>query len=492
MAVDTKLKNEIASARRDPFEPVYNNLMMPSDDTLMTRGNGKGLKIYDEIERDCHAYAVLQKRKMAVVAREWGIEPASNRMRDRKAADMVKAQLSGIGFDQVCLNLLDAILKGYSVGEPMWDVVGSELVVNAVLPRAQRRFVFDTDYRPRLITQQNMLRGEELPPRKFVVHRCGAKDGNPYGLGLGTRLFWPVWFKRQGIQFWLTFADKFGSPTAVGKYPTGSSIEDQDKLLAALRAMSRESAITFPQGMEADLLEAARSGSVDTYEKLCRYMDEEISKAVLGETLSTSMGQNGARAASETHNSVRLELVKADADLLANTLNQSLVRWIVELNMPDATPPRLWWDCSEPEDLKTRAERDKTIVDMGVGRPTLKYIQDTYGGEWEAIPSQPPATQPGSAALPAVDGASFAEAATPLDQAVIDTVNLDDQLQAVTEVLLQPLLDEVRNGVAPEALLNRLAELYPTLDDTALTDLLARVIFVSDLYGRAMAEQSNG
>ena len=31
-------------------------------------------KIYDEIERDCHAYGLLQKRKLAVVARPWQVE----------------------------------------------------------------------------------------------------------------------------------------------------------------------------------------------------------------------------------------------------------------------------------------------------------------------------------------------------------------------------------------------------------------------------------
>lgn len=489
MAIDPQLKNEIASAVRNPFEPAFNNLMRPQDDTLMSRGGGKGLKIYDEIERDCHAFAVLQKRKMAVVAREWRVDPASNRLRDKKAAELVQAQLSAMGFDQVCLNLLDALLKGYAVGEVIWERMGADIIARNIKTRCQRRFVFDLAGDPRLLTQQSMLQGEELPARKFIVHRCGAKDGNPYGLGLGTRLFWPVFFKRQGIQFWLTFADKFGSPTAVGKYPNTSPKEDQDKLLTALTSMTRESAVIFPQGMEAELLEAARSGSVDTYEKLCRYMDEEISKAVLGETLSTSMGQNGARAASETHNSVRLELVKADADLLANTLNQSLVRWIIELNMPDATPPRLWWDCSAPEDLKARAERDKVIVDMGVARPTLKYIQDTYGGEWEAITSVN--VQPAQAAIPPADATSFAEGAILFDQAAIDETNLDDQLQAVTEAMLKPLLDEVRNGIAPDALLNRLADLYPQMDDAALTELLTRVIFVADLYGRATAEQSN-
>ena len=72
-----------------------------------------------------------------------------------------------------------------------------------------------------------MVEGEELPDRKFIIHSVGGKDGSPYGLGVGHRLFWPVFFKRQGISFWLIFAEKFGTPTAVGKYPGGADPGDQ-------------------------------------------------------------------------------------------------------------------------------------------------------------------------------------------------------------------------------------------------------------------------
>lgn len=43
----------------------------------------------------------------------------------------------------------------------------------------------------------------------------------------------------------------------------------------------------------------------------------------------------------------------------------------------------------EAEDLKDRAERDKTISDTTGYRPTLAYVKETYGGEWEPKPEQP-------------------------------------------------------------------------------------------------------
>ena len=47
-------------------------------------------------------------------------------------------------------------------------------------------------------------------------------------------------FKRKGITFWLTFADKYGYPTAVGKYPPGAQPKEKDDLLEALGAIAQD------------------------------------------------------------------------------------------------------------------------------------------------------------------------------------------------------------------------------------------------------------
>ena len=47
-----------ANARNDITIPYFSGALRPIDDTLLMRGGGKGLKIYDEIERDTHAYAM--------------------------------------------------------------------------------------------------------------------------------------------------------------------------------------------------------------------------------------------------------------------------------------------------------------------------------------------------------------------------------------------------------------------------------------------------
>lgn len=479
------LRNEIATVARDITFPSFGGVLRITDDTLLTRGGSLGLKLYDDIERDCLAYGLLNKRKHAVIARSWEAVPGGPSRKDKKAADMVADMLKALNFDRLTEDQLDAILKGFAVGEVMWATDGATIYPAEVRPRDQRRFTFADDYSLRLLTPEDFVFGVEVPERKFIVHTFGSKDGNPFGLGLGSRLFWPVFFKRRGIQFWLTFIDKYGSPTAVGKYPRGAPQEDQAKLLQALEAISRESGVVIPDGLLIELLEAKRQG-IGTHEQLCRYMDEQIAYAILGDAPGAKDSGGALASAAILRNEVRLELVAADADLLSATLNRSLLTWITELNVPGAIPPKVWRDAQPSEDLKTRSERDRNLFTCGF-RPTLKQVQEVYGGEWEPVPASQ-----GQAGLPQADagadtGPAFAEPQFP-DQAELDRAG-----QLITAVLgpdmsglLGPVFGALRLGDAAEAQ-SRLADAFPDLDAQALEDLLARALFVSELWGRLNA-----
>jgi len=502
---------EIASIRRDPLQPLFSGLITPNDDTLASRGQGKGLKLYEEVERDAHVYACLHKRKMAVISRPWEVTAASDSRPDKKAAAIVEAQLGALNFDAICMGLLDAINKGFAVGEIMWatphpqplscgervaDRPGEGQIIAAdIRLRDQRRFNFDEDYALRLKTQQNMLKGEELPARKFIVHSVGAKDGNPYGLGLGSKLFWPVWFKRQGITFWLTFLDKFGSPTALGKYPPSTSLPDQQKLLDALAAISQDAGVTIPEGMAVELLEATRGGTAG-YEQMIRYMDEQISYCILGEAPGAKDSGGAQASAAITRNEVRLELVQFDSDMLSATLNATLVKWIAEFNVPGAAPPAVWRKIVAPEDIKLRAERDQILFGMGM-RPDDDYTAENYPG-W-TIPT-PPAAIPAPGTPPfekggqgrfTKEGAAFAEAGK--DAARDDLDDLVDAALAEWQAdlapaasVIQALMDEsAKQGETAAQFLERLPGILKQVDTGKLGDKLSRATFSARLAGEA-------
>ena len=242
---------------------------------------------------------------------------------------------------------------------------------------------------------------------------------NPYGAGLGQRLYWWEWFKRNNVKFWTMFNDRFASPTPIGKYPAGASDKEKETLSDVLAAIQHETGIRIPDTMAIDLLEAQRSSTVSTYGDFLSYCDGQISKVIVGQTLTTQVDGQGSYAASQTHKEVKDEITAADADLLCAYLNSELVKWLVDYNIPDLKPseyPQIWIKTEEGDDLNERINRDEKLCRL-VDVPA-SYIRETYSvpepeGD-EELASRPAAgAAPGSddsAAAETQPGAEFAEA----------------------------------------------------------------------------------
>lgn len=466
---------------------TYGGLLQPDDATLATRGGGRGYRIYRDIERDAHAWAVLDKRKRAVIGRPLTVTPASESPRDQAAAELVERQLKALPFDRLCHELLDATLIGFAVSETLWEI-GPEVRAAAQIPRGQDRFVFDTEHALRLLTKSNQVTGEPMPDKKFIVHRHGGSDNNPYGLGLGTRLFWPVFFKRQDISFWLTYLDKYGSPSALGKYPSTATPGEKDTLLNALISLRQESATIIPEGMAAELLEA-KGNSTDAYEQLARYMDEQISLIVLGETMTTTAAGAGLGSTqADVHNDVRLELAQADADLLNDTLNSTLVRWIVDFNDPGAGYPKIGRDFSEPEDLEAKARRDKTLSDIGL-EPDDAYLMENWPG-WRRKRAPTPGTEGGGATDgPLAPAFASPPPAAPARDALDDLVDAAAaDWQPAMEALLAPVEALLAAAEKEGLTLTQVRDRLPALVGQGagrLQDSLARALLTARAAGEA-------
>lgn len=454
-------------------------LLPPTDSVLAARG-AYDYRIYDEVLRDDQVAATLQQRRLAVVSKEWEVIPGGERRIDQAAAAFIEQTLNEIRFDAITDKMLYGVFYGYAVAECLWARDGNRIVLDAIKVRDRRRF----GYRPSgelVLKTTRQPDGEALPPRKFWHFACGAShDDEPYGLGLAHWLYWPVLFKRNGIKFWLIFLEKFGMPTGVGKFPSGATPDDRNKLLAAVRAIQADSGVVIPEGMALELLEAARSGTAD-YTALHDRMNASISKVVLGHSAGAD-ATPGRLGGEDNASEVRADLVKADADLVCHSANASWVRWLTEWNFPGAALPRIWRRIEDEPDLKLQAERDEIIVRMGF-KPSLEYIRQTYGGGWgekaAAPPPQPPAQPPQPEQA---DQATFAEgdasdwadyAATRLGPAAEQHIaRWIDQLQAMADSA--DSLDEFR------AMLDTA---YDQLDSAGLAGVLGEALAAGYLAG---------
>lgn len=482
--------NEIATVEKDIFMDYMGRTLINPDKTLKTEGSGKGIELYEDLLRDPEIRQAMQTRRLAVVGREWEIIPASDKSADNKIADFVKEVLLSCNFDNGRKALLSAIVLGFKTTEIMWEYSEGSIWINKFIGKPSRRFTFDLDNNLRLLTPKNMIEGEAVPSRKFQVFAWGSDNGSPFGYGLGSSLYWMDWFAKNTLKFWMIFADKFGSPTAVGKYPNGTTIEQQGKLLSAIETIQTEAAIAIPDTMIIELLEAARQGSMDTYERLCNYLDKKKTKLVLGQTLTSDVGDKGSYAASKTHNDVREEYIKADADELCEALNGQVIKWLVDYNFPNVKRyPKIWIRTKDEGDLKPLAERDQILVDIGVPI-TKEYFYDTYGipkpgdGEELVIPTLEKGGEAG------FDAQQFAEGKTFPDQTAVDNLNdslTPEQLQEQINGVLKPVIDLIKNGESYEVIMEKLSTSYPDMTSEAVEQMLSRAIFITELWGKLNA-----
>lgn len=375
--IPREIRDEIATTAKDI--DIYAGWLLRlenPDPVLRTEASGKGIKLYDEVARDAHAGSVLQTRYLAVAGREYDVLPASEDDRDVEIAAWVKDALTDANLTQCIQELQQSVLYGFFVSEVMWGERDGRIVPSRFVGKHPRRFVFDMERNLRMITPQDMIDGETLPDRKFITVSYGSTD-NPYGSGLGQKLWWPVWFKKNGVKFWLTFLEKYGSPTVVGKYPHATPADQQEALLDAIDAIQSDTGIKIPDTMQIELLEATRGGNAG-YQSLLEYFDKQISKAVLGQTATTE-GTVGKLGAEDAQEDVRKDILKADGDLICEHINRTLIPWMVDLNFEGADYPTLWIRTDDEEDLNALAARDK-ILSADIGLPmTTRYFYDTYG-----------------------------------------------------------------------------------------------------------------
>lgn len=493
-----ELDTEVANRQRDPFETDYMGVLRGNDPLLLEKG--QNIELYRDLKRDGKVFSTLQRRIGALVSREWTVKPVKKG--GEADANVVTDILQAINFDQMCRDLMDALLMGYSVSEFVPTIRDNRIVPKKIIKRRQRRFVYvqvEEKAPPelRLLTKENMLTGVKLPEKKFIVHRCNPEDDNPYGTGLGLQLYWPVFFKRKGIISWNKLNDRFGSPTPWGKYPRNAGPKEKSTLFDALRAMSNDGVLMTPEGMQIELLESKLTGSITTQQSLCEYMDDWIAEVVLGQEPRAN-GGGALAAASKERQSVRLDLVQADSDLLSETLNSTLIAWICEYN--GLAPCLVYRQIKEEEDKKAESEADKNVSDMGFELEE-EAVREKYGDGWR----KKKAPDPAAPVVPVVDNkiptvngkkepktedaaaASFAEAGDDAGQIAIDNAIAavpDAELQAAMAGLVEPLLAAIDGANSFEEALAAAEAAFPKMDLAKLQALLSRAMFGAEAFGR--------
>jgi len=523
------LTDHIASRDRSPDFTAL-GMYLPNPDPILKK-MGKDVAVYRDLRSAAPVGGAIRRRKAAVKGMEWrlvdSVTGQTGTRADQKASPraMMLAQdaLAGLKLDAVIGEMLDAPLFGWTPMEVMWAPVDGALLPVSLVGKPHEWFHFDPEGLLRFRSRAAPLYGEELQPRKFLVPRQDATYANPYGFADLSMCFWPTTFMRGGLKFWVTFAEKYGTPMLVGKQPRSAGTKETDQLLDQLEAMVQDAVAVIPDDSSIDIKESgSKSDAAGAYRELLVFCRSEISIALLGQNQSTEANSNKASATAGLE--VTRDLRDGDARLVEEAVNQ-LLRWITDLNEGEQAPAPRFEMYEEQEVTEVQAKRDEALSRSGV-----TFAAQYWEREYNLQPGDIAHAGPGqvsnpAASVSAIDDASnkpFAdisdaaraagavrlrdfgkpkEGETDADQLpeyaererdAIDEL-VDAELAESWQKAMAPLVDPAQQlldqaaaeGWTAQQLIDRLPALLEQMDPAQLAESLTRATATARLAGAA-------
>lgn len=353
-------------------------------------------------ERDAHYLSVMGTRKRVISGIKPVVIAAGDDAQSKKISEAVEREIANHdGFPKLVESLLDALGKSYSVVELEWHREGRAWWFDSFIHRDPRHFTFDraTGQEIRLLNEAAPVEGVPLEPGVFAVHRADIKSGLTYRGGLARVVSFAWMCKQYTMKDWIAFIETYGLPLRLGRYGPEATVEDVRKLFQAVANIGTDAAAVLPRSMEIEFQNGPAATGDRLFETFARWADEQISKAVLGQTMTADSGSSEAQA--RVHNEVRHDIARSDARAVAATINRDIVRPYVGLNFGEqASYPRIALVIEEAEDAAAKIAGAVSLAGIGVRfratelRKTLGYSDpedgdEVVGGMPAAVPARP-------------------------------------------------------------------------------------------------------
>ncbi len=355
-------------------------------------------EVFNAVEEDPHVNSVLSKRKRRVLSRPLEISPAiEDDDNAQKAADLCRRMTMGdMGEDgienwQQSLDVMgDAIARGFSLQQIIWaDTKGEfrplrlerwpqrDCSLGMATGTKEERETSSDDVR--VITDEEMVEGVPLEQWQWVLHVAKARNDALAKSALLRTVAWWWLFKHFSVRDWVIFCERYGMPIRVAKYPKGTNDTERTALYNAVMLIGKDAGAVIPEGAEVEFIDVAKGAGQTPYAPLVELCDFQISKTILGGTLTTESGEKGARSLGEVHERNEQDIAERDGLLIAATIRRDLLTPIVKFNLGEGFPiPKVAFVSGEQEPMKERAERDQILANIGLPM-TKEYFYETYG-----------------------------------------------------------------------------------------------------------------
>ena len=441
-------------------------------------------------ERHVRYGSVLGVRRCAALGVEPAVEAASDEKADTSLADEIRDLARAPAFRDLLAQCLWGLGPGVSASEILWDRSGSRWTPARYAWKDPRWFRWGREdaHRLLLLSDEEPAEGEPLAPGKWVVHVPSLRPGIPARGGLARPVSALFVLASWGRADWAGWLENYGRPTRIGKYGPSASEDDRAVLHRAVSMIGSDAAATIPESMELELLEASRASSSDAYERYERWLDEQVSIAVLGQA-ATTQGTPGRLGSDEAQENVRQDILRGDCEELSETLNRDLVRPYIDFNHgPRESYPRIVLRPRDPEDADAIAKALRQLVPLGMAveasvvHDRLGWPDPPEGAEVLRAPARLPAGPTAARALARARERGSAGLLEELEARALDG------WEPVMEPLLEPVRELAARASSREEFLDGLPALLEEMDASELVHALASAAFAARGLGDARDE----
>lgn len=527
------LGTPVASPESDPQHYLGKLLALPNPDPIL-RQMGQAERVYYSIATEAHVLGDIRSIYGNFRSQQYRLlEGQDGNSKSLAALQLCEQWMRNTRPNALCdwqdvmWQMSSAFLTGYRPHESVWQLDSRKYLPQEVIDRPARRFKFDADGAPLLISRGNMLGAPLDQPWQVVISRHMADALNPYGIAVLSSCFWPWTFKTGGWRYVVKYCERHGLPWPVGRFPIGTSEPDQDLLAKSLADMIESGYVIAPEGTGLELLTPSGSGAGGLpQQNLIDLCNREMSKALTGQAMVAELQGVGARAASETALKRQQSIDDSVRDIAAQSMG-FLFKWITLFNFGDGVaPPKLEFyeqtnagkDRAETYQLAAnmgaRPSRSAMLEELGIpeaeteadvlqaastgaagGAPTGDQPGQDGGNAAGAVTTVPAATNTGdpqvlmtAEQLQGVAGFAFARAAGMTEQEAIDLA-AEAADQAIEDHMIAPVADMLARFEADGRTLAEfsaaLADLVGEMDDEALREVLDRSLSYAILRGAA-------
>jgi len=432
----------------------------------------------DMEETDPHFASVLRTRKAAATNIPIIVQAATDSKLDQLLADEIRELISNPEFKSLIDSLLDAISKGFSICEIIWNFEYNKWKPVDYIWRDQRYFMFDRNNLTQIRIKNNTSEGLILPNYKFITHIPKLKTGIPIKGGLARLISFSYMVKRFTIQNWVRFIEVFGMPLRIGRYGAGVKTEDKQILYNAVRDIAFDAAAILPDSMRIEFQEITQSNN-EVFINMANFIDTQISKAVIGQTMTSDSGSSRAQA--EVHDIVRKDIAENDSIQLVNTINKDLITpYIINNYGVQKRYPKIISKPEKQEDLNVLTNALTKLVPLGL-KVQESVIRDRFN-----IPDP----DPGADILfqqqqEKTQVKKALNRSTPFNVDYIVNV-LEKNSDPEIRTWINTLQDKLQNSVDLSEFQNFLNnESFNQLSTTKLKDDLTQGMILADLIGRS-------